>query len=229
MQDLLRFERVSKRFAPPRSGWWGARPAPARVLTDLELRVRPGERVAIVGANGSGKTTLQRLAAGVLAPDDGRVVAPTRGSGLSPIGYSGGGERSLVWRVSVAENLCFFGSLHGLRRREARRRIPGEAEALGLTDLLERPVSVLSSGQRQRVSLAVAGLHEPALLLLDEPFRSLDDAGRALVDRWLDRRRSAGAAVLVTSPTRTGLETWEGRQVLRGGSLHPDGPGGRDG
>lgn len=153
-----------------------------RVLDGASLTVRPGESVAITGASGSGKSTLLHLAAGMDRPDAGRVelmgqridVLPepertrfrARHVGLVFQDYN------LIESLSARENIELVAWLTG--RRDANRRIEALAAELGIGDLLERRPDQLSGGQQQRVAIARALIHEPALVLADEPTGSLD-------------------------------------------------------
>jgi len=153
-----------------------------RVLDGASLTVRPGESVAITGASGSGKSTLLHLAAGMDRPDAGRVelmgqridVLPepertrfrARHVGLVFQDYN------LIESLSARENIELVAWLTGCR--DANRRIEALAAELGIGDLLERRPDQLSGGQQQRVAIARALIHEPALVLADEPTGSLD-------------------------------------------------------
>jgi ABC-2 type transport system ATP-binding protein len=149
-------------------------------LANVDLTVKPGQVVALLGANGAGKSTLVRILATTLIPDAGRVevggweTAKEPARARSAAGVVLGEERSFFWRLTGRQNLEFFAGLHGMRRREARARTQGALESTGLVDLSDRRVDQYSSGMRSRLSLARALLGQPSVLLLDEPTRSLD-------------------------------------------------------
>ena len=160
----------------------------AAALESVSLRVTRGEVVALFGPNGAGKTTLVRAAAGLLRPTAGRVLidghdlakAPAQAKRL--IGWTPDSP-ALYDELTAAENLVFFARLWGLSPEAARDASKRALSAAGLAHRAADPAGDLSHGMRQRLSLARAVLHDPTVLLLDEPFEGLDAAGAsALVD-----------------------------------------------
>ena len=170
-----------------------------RVFSGLTGRVEAGAVLAVRGANGSGKSTLLRCLAGLLRPQRGAIVAREAGRELD-----GAGRRARVGYVapdvafydelSATENLDFFARLRGISN-EAGRAL---ARRLALPD--GRPFHALSSGMKQRLRWAFALQHEPLLLLFDEPFQNLDEAGERTARELLGERLAAGALALVASP-----------------------------
>jgi heme exporter protein A len=150
-----------------------------RVLTGLELDVGEGDFLLVTGPNGAGKTTLMRLLAGLYAPTAGELeVAVERGR----IGFVG--HEPLVYReLTALENLDLFGRLY--RVPERRERIGMLLERFGLWDARAERAGTYSRGMLQRLALCRAFLHEPTLLLLDEPFAALDDQGADLLETEL--------------------------------------------
>jgi ABC-type multidrug transport system ATPase subunit len=148
-----------------------------RVLAGIDLDVSPGEFLLVTGPNGSGKTTLLRVLAGLAAPTRGSLeLAVDRGR----MGYLA--HEPLVYReLSALENLDLFGRLY--RVPERRERIGMLLERFGLWDARSERVSLYSRGMTQRLALCRTLLHDPALLVLDEPFAALDEAGADLLDR----------------------------------------------
>ncbi|MEU3059860.1 ABC transporter ATP-binding protein [Streptomyces subrutilus] len=178
----------------------GKRYGSVTALDDVSLDIAEGEVVGLLGHNGAGKTTLMSLVAGLLRPDAGEIevlgVSPVReprrarlGLGLAPQ------ELGVYPPLTVRQNLRFFAELAGLRRREAERRIEEAAAPLGLTDLLERRVGRLSGGEQRRVHTAMALLHRPRLLLLDEPTAGVDVETRARLIAHVRELAAAGTAV----------------------------------
>ncbi|HZR84898.1 MAG TPA: ABC transporter ATP-binding protein [Candidatus Binatia bacterium] len=176
------------------------------VLRDVDLDVATGEVVAVLGPNGGGKSTLLKILAGVMRAGTGRLevlgeeLFPGRPSPavLRRLGYVG--HDALVYRdLSPRENLEFFARAYGRSPAEAAAAATAALERCRLTAAAERPTHVLSRGMLQRLAIARATLHEPDLLLLDEPFSGLDPAAAGDLDRVLAARRDEGrATVLVT-------------------------------
>ena len=167
-----------------------------RVLEGLDLDVPEGGFVLVTGPNGSGKTTLLRLVAGLAAPTAGELhVAAERGR----IGFLA--HEPLVYReLSALENLDLYGRLY--RIPERRERIGMLLERFGLWQARRDPVASFSRGMQQRLALCRALLHEPALLLLDEPFNALDEAGAALLDAELAALAGRTFLVATHDPAR---------------------------
>jgi NitT/TauT family transport system ATP-binding protein len=158
-------------------------------LDGVDLGVAPGEFVCLLGPSGCGKTTLLRLIAGLLRPTDGRVE---RGSPNSGIGWMAQRDGLLPWR-RVVDNVLLPLQLLGRPGGVAQAAARGAIERVGLGTVAALYPHQLSGGMRQRVALARAVVHEPELLLLDEPFAHLDeltrdDLGDELVRVWADRR-----------------------------------------
>ena len=150
-----------------------------RVLRGVDLDLAPGGFLVVTGPNGSGKTTLLRLCAGLALPSGGTLeIVPDRAR-LGFLGHEG-----LLYRdLTALENLDLFGRLY--RVPERRERIGMLLGRFGLWDARNERVSAFSRGMAQRLALCRAFLHDPDLLVLDEPFTALDDEGAALLDREL--------------------------------------------
>jgi ABC-type multidrug transport system ATPase subunit len=163
-----------------------------RVLRGLDLDVPAGAFTLVTGPNGSGKTTLLRLVAGLLAPSRGELeVAVDRGR----VGFLA--HEPLVYReLTAIENLDLFGRLY--RVPERRERIGMLLERFGLWDARADRVATYSRGMQQRLALCRALLHDPELLLLDEPYNALDADGAELLDREL-RTLASGRTFLVAT------------------------------
>ena len=153
-----------------------------RVLAGVDVDLAPGGFLVVTGPNGSGKTTLLRLCAGLALPTRGELeVAVDRGG----LGYLG--HEPLVYReLTALENLDLYGRLY--RIPERRERIGMLLERFGLWDARNERVAAYSRGMTQRLALCRVLLHEPALLVLDEPYTALDAEGAALLDRELEER-----------------------------------------
>ena len=163
-----------------------------RVLRGVEFDVAEGAFLLVTGANGSGKTTLLRLCAGLAVPSEGElVVTATR----AQVGYLG--HDPLVYRdLTALENLDLFGRLY--RVPERRERIGMLLERFGLWDVRHERVAAYSRGMTQRLALCRTLLHDPTLLVLDEPFTALDSSGAELLDAELTQLRGERTLVVST-------------------------------
>ncbi len=179
----------------------------APVLDGVDLEIAPGEMVGVAGRNGAGKTTLLRIAAGVLAADEGSVTVcglRDRTAAQRQVGVCAAGNGGLYGRLGVQAHLDLWARLALLGRDERRAAIARARADFALDDFGDRRVDRLSMGQRQRLRLAGAFLHDPALVLLDEPRTSLDAEAWELVAGAITAARGRGAAVLVCFPSGEG-------------------------
>jgi heme ABC exporter ATP-binding subunit CcmA len=169
----------------------GKRYGEKRILRGVDIDLPRGGFLVVTGPNGSGKTTLLRLCAGLAAPTDGELEVE---AGRAELGFLG--HEPLVYReLSALENLDLFGRLY--RVPERRERIGMLLERYGLWDARHDRVASYSRGMTQRLALCRTLLHDPKLLVLDEPFTALDVAGAALLDEQL--RELAGERTLLVS------------------------------
>ena len=224
----IQVESLSKSFPPARSGWRAffqpfEKPT-AVALGGVSFEVHEGESLAVLGANGAGKSTLLRL----LVPTGGHASVAGHDTVRKPrdvrrrLGYHAGTDHGFYARLTARENLLFFGQLHALSRSAAVRRVSQLAEQFQLTDALDRQVRTLSSGTVQRLSLARALLHQPEVLLLDEPTRSLDAFAAAEFRRFLKSEilRDGQTSLLFVSHTLPEVELLADRvAVLHAGGL----------
>lgn len=176
-----------------------------RVAVDgVSLEVRRGEIVGLLGPNGSGKSTTLAVAAGVLDPASGSVTVAGVTRASDPTGFA---QRvglvpqvcGLYEELTAAENVSFFGRLYGLTGIDLRRRVIRVLGRVGLTDRAAQRVATFSGGMKQRLNLAVALIHDPPVLLLDEPTASLDPASRDALFVDLTKLREEGHAVLLST------------------------------
>jgi ABC-2 type transport system ATP-binding protein len=172
-------------------------------LGGASLALAAGEAVCVLGANGAGKSTLIGIAAGVLPPDDGMVLLDGRPLDDEPTLRRRVGLVAdvplLYLDMTGRQNLRFFARLYGMARAAAAERIGLLLSRHGLAARADEPVAAYSAGMRRRLDLARAVLHEPQVLLMDEPATALDAEGRALLADLVAGRRAAGRCVLLTA------------------------------
>jgi ABC-2 type transport system ATP-binding protein len=172
-----------------------------RVLDDVSFVVQPGRLTGFVGGNGAGKTTTMRIVLGVLAKDGGSVTldgAEITAADRRRFGYMPE-ERGLYPKMKVLEQIVYLARLHGFSRMDAETRARALLEQLGLGERLRDNVETLSLGNQQRAQIAAALVHDPEVLILDEPFSGLDPLAVDVVAGVLQARAAQGAAVLFSS------------------------------
>ena len=194
-------------------------------VDQLSLRVFGGEIVGLLGPNGSGKSSTLAVCAGVLDPAAGTVLVNDVSPRRRPAAYARlvgfvPQEIALYEELTAADNLAFFGNLYGLHGRLLQNRVSACLDLVGLSDRARQRVDTLSGGMQRRVNLACALIHEPRVLLLDEPTAALDPASRDSLFETLGRLRAAGRAVLLTTHHLEEAEQWCDRVgVLANGKL----------
>lgn len=176
-------------------------------LTDANVEIQSGDRVALMGPNGAGKTTLLKLIGGLLFPSEGEVFvnghstltdnAPSRKS----VGFVFNEDRSFFWRLTGLQNLEFFGALDNLWGKSLHERIRHLMKVVGLEDAANRPVSAYSSGMKQRLALARVLISDPDVLILDEPTRALDPLACDEISRLIlsEIHQKAGKTLLIAT------------------------------
>ncbi|GAA1996507.1 ABC transporter ATP-binding protein [Microbacterium ulmi] len=172
-----------------------------RVLDDVSFDVRPGRLTGFVGGNGAGKTTTMRIVLGVLGKDAGTVMldgADVSASDRRRFGYMPE-ERGLYPKMKVLEHIVYLARLHGYSKADATTRATDLLERLGLGERLGDNVETLSLGNQQRAQIAAALVHEPEVLILDEPFSGLDPLAVDVVAGVLQQFSDAGAAIVFSS------------------------------
>jgi ABC-2 type transport system ATP-binding protein len=175
---------------------------PVRAVDGVSLKAWPGEFIALLGPNGAGKSTLFQLLSGLFVPDSGRIEV--MGNDMTRDAVPALARLGIVFQqptldleLSVLANLLFHAGLHGIPRAIARPRIDAELKRLGLADRAHDKAAKLSGGNRRRVELARALLHEPSVLLMDEATVGLDPASRSdLLKLLLTMRTERAVAVL---------------------------------
>jgi len=174
------------------------------IIHGADLEVRSGEVLGLLGPNGAGKTTILRMLAGILTPSGGRVLLDGVDIRHAPvearrhIGFLSG-DTQLYQRLTPVEVLTFFGRLFELPPTTLKRRVHTLIEELEIGPFLDQNCGTLSSGQKQRVNIARAFLHEPHILILDEPTNALDLVSGRFIVESIRRQRTQGRAVLFSS------------------------------
>ncbi|MBB6351147.1 ABC transporter ATP-binding protein [Nonomuraea muscovyensis] len=193
---MLEISELRKRFAGGPDS-----PEGKLALDGIGFAVRPGEMYGFVGANGAGKTTTMRIVMGVLQADSGSVTwqgNPLTAADRRRFGYMPE-ERGLYQKMRVAEQIEYFGRLHGLSQAAATKATDDLIDRLGLGERRSDAVESLSLGNQQRVQLAVALVHDPDVLILDEPFSGLDPIAVDTLATALQERCRGGVPVIFSS------------------------------
>ena len=192
----------------------------------VSMAVPPGTIFGLLGPNGAGKTTAIRMIMDILAPDEGEIRffgrRRTRDD-LKRVGYLPE-ERGLYRKMGVMEHLVFLAELRGVSRSDARDRTHGWLERLDIADWEEKKVEELSKGMQQKVQLVGTVLHEPEIIILDEPFSGLDPINQALFKDMLAEYKSQGRTILFSTHVMEQAEKLcdhiclisKGRAVLQG-------------
>ena len=196
--------------------------SPVEALRHVSFEVYTGEIFGLIGRNGAGKTTLAKIVATLVQPTEGTVAVRGFDSVRDDehvrrqIGLASAEERSFYWRLTAEQNLLFFARLHGLADREAKRRIQELFARLELEDASRRRFGELSSGNKQRLSIARALLASPPVLLLDEPTRSLDPLAAARMREMIKSlaEQDPPTTILFTSHNLAEVETLCGRVAI---------------
>jgi ABC-2 type transport system ATP-binding protein len=201
------------------SKWYGER----RVLRDVSLRLRSGEGMALLGPNGSGKTTLLCVLAGVLRADHGSALCggtcTSRKRARRNVGFVP--QAAAIYDdLTGFENVALFARLHGLRGRPLRSRVEASLRETELWPCRDARANTYSGGMRRRLSLACALVHEPSVLLLDEPFEGVDEDSRAhLLDVLAESKRRGAALLLSTHRLEEVAALCEQFALLREGAV----------
>ncbi len=178
--------------------------APIPALREVSLSIHGGEILAILGLNGAGKTTLVKMLSGLVAPDSGRILvggveSTARRSYLGRVGAVFEGNRNIYWRLTPFENIEYFGVLRGLSIRRARARANELLERFKLGDKRNAICAHLSRGMQQRLAIAISLVHEPGIIILDEPTIGVDVENVLEIVEHLKSLAASGITVVVTS------------------------------
>lgn len=196
------------------------------VLKNINLEVQPGEIFGLLGPSGAGKTTLVKMIAGILEPDQGEVFIGDQPMPslqlMKSIGYMAQSD-ALYHELSARENLDFFASIYGLKKRERKEQIQKVMEMVDLADHLDKVVEQYSGGMKRRLSLAASLIHEPKLLILDEPTVGIDPVLRQSIWKAFRDFQKRGMTILVTTHVMDEAEKCDRIALLRDGYVMASG------
>jgi ABC-2 type transport system ATP-binding protein len=170
-------------------------------VDNLSLSIDAGQMFGLLGPNGAGKTSSIRMMMGITIPDSGKVSLfgkPFVRESLNRVGYLPE-ERGLYKKMKVIDQLVFFGQLHGVAREEARKRATAWAARMEIADALNKKTHELSKGMQQKIQFISSLLHQPGLIVMDEPFSGLDPVNAVLVERTLLELKEQGNAILFST------------------------------
>lgn len=185
----LRVEHIDKSFAE------------VHVITDLSMEVREGSLFGFLGPNGAGKTTTMRMILDLLRPDSGRITwngqdvsnVPRRDFGYLPE------ERGLYPKVEVEEQLLFLARLHGLSKSAARKYLDEWTQRFQITEYRKKKVEELSKGNQQKIQFLATILHDPLILIMDEPFSGLDPINATLLKEAFEEMHRRGKTIIFST------------------------------
>ena len=170
-------------------------------VDNLSLSIEAGQMFGLLGPNGAGKTSSIRMMMGITMPDSGEVRlfdSRFERKSLDRVGYLPE-ERGLYRKMKVIEQLAFFGEMHGIAQAEARKRAVNWAERLQIADALPKRTEELSKGMQQKIQFIASLLHDPQLVIMDEPFSGLDPVNTTLLERTLIELKEQGKAILFST------------------------------
>jgi ABC-2 type transport system ATP-binding protein len=170
-------------------------------VSNLSLSIEAGQIFGLLGPNGAGKTSSIRMMMGITLPDTGQIKLfdmPFERSSLERVGYLPE-ERGLYKKMKVLDQLVFFGCLHGLHAEEARQRAVDWAGRMEIAGALGKKTEELSKGMQQKIQIIATLLHDPGLIVMDEPFSGLDPVNAVLVEKTLLTLKAQGKAILFST------------------------------
>jgi ABC-2 type transport system ATP-binding protein len=170
-------------------------------VSNLSLSIEAGQMFGLLGPNGAGKTSSIRMMMGITVPDSGRISLfgkPFERGSLDRVGYLPE-ERGLYKKMKVLDQLVFIGCLHGLGAEEARKRALSWAKRLEIADVLHKKAQELSKGMQQKIQFIATLVHEPGLIVMDEPFSGLDPLNATLLQNTLLDLKDQGRAILFST------------------------------
>ncbi|KAB7671869.1 ATP-binding cassette domain-containing protein [Bacillus sp. B1-b2] len=194
---MISIQEVTKRFQDKKKS--------ITALNHVSFSIKKGETVGLLGENGAGKTTLLRSIATLLQPTEGSILVDQIDTKVNPsavkskIGVLFGGETGLYERLTARENLEYFATLYGLGKHETKVRIDDLAKMFGMRDYLDRKVGGFSKGMRQKVAIARTIIHNPDIILFDEPTTGLDITSSNVFRQLVHQLKNEGKTICFSS------------------------------
>jgi len=203
--SIIQVENLKKSFTTKTGRLFRRKKEQIKAVDGISFAIEPGQIFSLLGPNGAGKTTTIKVLATLLIPDSG--TARVKGYDVARDDLAVRkimtavlpGERTLFWKLTVKENLAYFGSLYGLRRRYVKEKIDGQLRFFGIEDKRDVLVEKLSTGERQKVVLSRALLPDPEVILLDEPTLGLDPAAAIALRNLIKQIAGRGKTILLTT------------------------------
>ncbi|MEN1967725.1 ABC transporter ATP-binding protein [Lentibacillus sp. N15] len=192
------------------------------VLKHIDISIPDGQLFGLLGPSGSGKTTLVKIMIGLMQPTSGSVMIDQQQMPslkvMQQIGYMAQSD-ALYSELTARQNLDFFAGIYGIPKKQRKQRIIDVAEMVNLTEHLDKTLEKYSGGMKRRMSLAVALLHQPKLLILDEPTVGIDPVLRASIWKELKELQKQGTTIIVTTHVMDEAEKCDNLALLRDGSV----------
>ena len=194
--DLIRIENITKRYSGHTA------------LDNVSLSIPEGSIYGLLGPNGAGKTTLLRIINRIITPDSGRVLLGGREMAADDVAHIGymPEERGLYKKMKLGEQAVFFARVKGLSRKEATQKAKQWFEKFGIEDWWDKKIGDLSKGMAQKVQFIVTVLHEPKLLIFDEPFSGFDPINANLLKEEILALRDKGATIIFSTHNMSSVE-----------------------
>jgi len=194
---MITIQKVTKKFQDKKTS--------ITALKHVSFSIKKGETIALLGENGAGKTTLLRSIATLLQPTEGTILVDKFDTMKNPneikqkIGVLFGGETGLYERLTARENLAYFANLYGLGKHETKVRIDELSRMFGMRDYLDRKVGGFSKGMRQKVAIARTIIHNPEIILFDEPTTGLDITASNVFRQLVHQLKKEGKTIVFSS------------------------------
>jgi len=203
--SIIQVENLKKSFITKKGPLFRRKKERIKAVDGISFAIEPGEIFSLLGPNGAGKTTTIKILATLLIPDSGQALVKGFDVARDDLAVRKiltavlPGERTLFWKLTVKENLYYFGSLYGLTRRYVKEKTNGQLQFFGIEDKRDVLVEKLSTGERQKVVLSRTLLPDPEVILLDEPTLGLDPVAAISLRKLIKRIADRGKTILLTT------------------------------